>query len=54
MFKPKSSLTTRDGSFFFWKSDDLVVAMKSGNSLGAKGVTEFGPQPLNFTEDSEP
>ena len=54
MFKPNSSLTTRLGSFFSWKSDGLIVAMMGGNALGAKGVTKFGPQPLNFTEDHEP
>jgi hypothetical protein len=54
MFKPQSSFTTRSGAFFFWKSDGPVVAMKGGNAPGAKGVTEFGPQTLTFTEDTEP
>lgn len=54
MFKPKSNRKIRLGSFFCWKSDDLIVAMKGANSPGAKGVTEFEPQTLNFTEDTEP
>ena len=54
MFKPKSNRKIRQGSFFFWKSDDPVVAMKGSNLPGAKGVTEFEPQTLNFTEDTEP
>jgi hypothetical protein len=54
MFKSKSSFTTRSDAFFFWKSDDLVVVTKGGNSPGAKGVTKFGLQTLNSTEDIEP
>jgi len=54
MFKPQSSFTTRFGAFFSWKSDDVVVASKGSNSPGAKDVTEFGPQTLTFTEDTEP
>lgn len=56
MFKSKSSVTTRQDSFFSWKSDDLVVVMKWGNAHGAKGITKFGLQTTHFalTEDSEP
>lgn len=57
MFKSKSSFTTRQDSFFFWKSDDFVVAMKNKSSLfGAKGITKFGPQTPNSiqTKDTEP
>jgi len=50
MFKSKSSFTTRQDSFFSWKSDDSVVAMKRGNARGAKGVTKFGPQTTNSTQ----
>jgi hypothetical protein len=51
MFKPKSNCKIRQGTFFSWKSDDLVVAMKRGNARGAKGITKFGPQPPNLTDD---
>ena len=56
MFKPKSSLTTRPGAFFFWKSDDFVVVTKWGNAHGAKGITKFEPQTTNppQTKDAEP
>jgi hypothetical protein len=68
MFKSNSSLTIRVGSFFSWKSDDSIVASATcesctafacrgsngSNAPGAKGVTEVGPQTLNFTEDPEP
>ena len=51
MFKSKSSVTTRQDAFFFWKSDELVVALKCSNSHGAKGFTEVGPQTLNPNTD---
>jgi hypothetical protein len=52
MFKSKSSFTTRQDSFFFWKSDESIVAMKCGNAHGAKGFTKFGPQTLNPAVDT--
>ncbi len=52
MFKSKSSFTTRSDAFFFWESDDLVVALKSSNFDGAKGVTKFGLQTLNSSVDT--
>ena len=54
MFKSKSSLKTRSDAFFFWKSDEVVVAMKCSNSHGAKDFTKFGPQTLNLVKDYEP
>jgi hypothetical protein len=56
MFKSKSSFTTRQDSFFSWKSDELVVVMKRGNVRGAKGFTKFGSQTTNstLTKDTEP
>ena len=47
MFKPKSNCKIRRGTFFFWKSDDFIVALNCSNSQGAKGVTKFGPLTLN-------
>lgn len=52
MFKSKSSVTTRQDTFFFWKSDELVVALKCSNSHGAKGFTKFGPQTINLAVDT--
>lgn len=56
MLKSKSNLTIRLDTFFFWKSDELVVAMKCGNAHGAKGFTKVELQTLNFitTADLEP
>ncbi len=54
MFKSKSSCKIRLDAFFFWKSDDLVVAKKRSNLRGVKGVTKFGPLTLNFAEDLVP
>lgn len=57
MFKLNTSFTTSFSAFFFWKSDDLVVAMKDSNASGAKGVTKFGLQTLYSkvdTMDTEP
>ena len=53
MFKLKSNCKMRLGAFFFWKSDDFVVATKQSNVCGAKGVTKFGPQTLNLTVDMD-
>lgn len=54
MFIPKSNRKIRRGSFFFWKSDAFIVALKWGNAHGAKGGTKVDPQRLNFVEDSAP
>lgn len=57
MFKPISNRKIRVGTFFSWKSDEPIVAVKGSNSPGAKGFTEFGPQTLNpaiETPASEP
>ena len=54
MFKPKSSLTTRSGAFFSWKSDESIVAKKCGNAHGAKGFTKGGLHLLNLIVDIEP
>jgi hypothetical protein len=57
MFILNSSFKTRIGSFFSWKSDDLIVVKNCGNAQGAKGITKFESQTLNpstDTKDTEP
>ena len=52
MFKLNASFTTSFSAFFFWKSDDPVVATIGGNAPGAKGVTKFELQTLNLKVDA--
>ena len=56
MLKSKSNFAIRLAAFFFWKSDESIVARKRGNARGAKGFTRVELQTLNFitTADLEP
>ena len=54
MLKSKSNLKIRLDAFFFWKSDELIVAKKCSNAHGAKGFTKVELQTLNFITDIEP